>query len=170
MPVLRRVISDGVTVDIWFTPAKPVRNAVTRSLRGRFVGARFAKLVPSVWLTAPRNSASSNAGNVGFVTYVPNWPSKRGSLALKRSLSGRPITSSLTSGMPRRETCTHGPPSTSGRANVGSGFSRRAWRSEALVQPPMTPLPLPVRQLLCSSSAIVVTLASSTLVVGARSA
>ena len=26
--------------------------------------------VPSVWLTAPRNSTSSNAGNVGFVTYV----------------------------------------------------------------------------------------------------
>ena len=51
MPVLSRVISEGVTFDIWFTPGKPVRNAVTRSLRGRLLGARFVKLVPSVWFT-----------------------------------------------------------------------------------------------------------------------
>ncbi len=36
--VLRRIISEGVTVACWFTPAKPVRNAVTRSRRGRFAG------------------------------------------------------------------------------------------------------------------------------------
>ena len=34
-----------------------------------------------------------------------NWPSALGTLLLKWSLSGRPITTSLTRGMPRRDTC-----------------------------------------------------------------
>ena len=68
--MLSRAISDGVTFASWFTPAKPVRNAVTRSLRGKLLGAMFAMFVPSVWFTASRNSTSSSAGNVGLVTYV----------------------------------------------------------------------------------------------------
>jgi len=39
--------------------------------RGTF-GAMFVKFVFSVALTASRNSTSSSAGSVGFVTYVPN--------------------------------------------------------------------------------------------------
>jgi len=35
---------------------------------------------------------------------VRNWPSSFGWLALNLSLSLRPMTTSLTSGMPRRET------------------------------------------------------------------
>ena len=68
IPVFRRVISEAVTFDIWFTPAKPVRNAVTRSLRGKLLGAMLAKFVPSVWLTGARNSTSISAGSVGLVT------------------------------------------------------------------------------------------------------
>jgi len=160
--VLRRVISDGVTVFCWLTPSKPVRNAATRSLRGKLDGAMFAIGVVGfrMSLTALLNSTSSSAGNVGLVTYFANWPSSFGSLALKRSLSGRPITSSLTSGADRRETCVNAPPLTSGFANVALGLRMRAWRRLADVQPPITPLPLPVRQAAGSSSASVVMLAS----------
>ena len=66
--VLSRCISEAVTFDCWFKPWKPVRNAVTRSVRGRFDGARFGMFVPSVAFTASRNSTSSSAGSVGLVT------------------------------------------------------------------------------------------------------
>ena len=62
-----RSISEGVTVDSWFTPSRPVRNAVTRSCRGRFEGAMFPS-APS----GSRNSTSISAGNVGWVTYSAN--------------------------------------------------------------------------------------------------
>ena len=121
MPVLSRVISDAVTFDIWFTPGNPVRNAVTRSLRGRLLGARFAMFGAQrlVHRSAEQHVEQRRQRRV---RHVGARTGRRffGSLALKRSLSGRPITSSLTSGMPRRDTCTHGPPSTSGRANVGT--------------------------------------------------
>ncbi len=41
---------------------------MTRSLRGRFDGAMLVKVVLSVAFTAARNSTSSSAGSVGFVT------------------------------------------------------------------------------------------------------
>ncbi len=94
---------------------------------------------------------------------MANWPSSFGSLALKRSLSGMPITSSLTSGADRRDTCVKAPPFTSGFANDAVGLRMRAWRRLAEVQPPITPLPLPVRHAAGSSSANVVMLASETM-------
>ena len=142
IPVLRRIISDGVTFFCWLTPVKPVRNAVTRSCRGRFAGARFGMLVPSVAFTASRNSTSSSAGSVG-IRHVgrrtaPSW---RGSLALKRSLSGRPITTSLTSGV-REPRDLHQRPAGFAAAVVRrDALSTRVSRKLAVVQPPITPLP-----------------------------
>src|SRR5262249_23667736 len=57
--VLSRSISEGFTFAGWFRPGTPVRNAVTRSVRGKFVGA----LTP-----AEPNRISISAGRVGFVT------------------------------------------------------------------------------------------------------
>ncbi len=72
------------------------------------------------------------------------------------------MTTSLTSGMPRRETCTHAPPSRAGLVNVASGLSARAWRTLAVAQvPTMLPSALltePFTQAIGSSSAIDVTL------------
>src|SRR5437773_4376287 len=59
MAVLRRNISEATTFAGWLRPCTPVRNAATRSVRGKFVGA----LTP-----APPNRISSSAGNVGLVT------------------------------------------------------------------------------------------------------
>ena len=44
------------------------RKAATRSLRGKFVGARFVRVVPRVAFTGARNRALSSAGKLGFVT------------------------------------------------------------------------------------------------------
>ena len=58
--VFRRSISEGVTVAGLLTPVMPVRNTVTRSVRGRLVGARPAAF--------PVNTKPSKAGSVGWVT------------------------------------------------------------------------------------------------------
>src|SRR5207249_2268538 len=83
-----------------------------------------------------------------------------GSLELNLSLSVMPITTSFTSGLPRRDTCTHAPPSTDGPfaaptvvGPLGEGFSTRLWRSDAVVQPPMTGSLPAVRQLAGTSTA-----------------
>ena len=72
------------------------------------------------------------------------------------------MTTSLTKGMPRRETCTQAPPGFSlvWWPDGGVGLSKRAWRRLAVVQPPITSSPA-VRQLLWISMASVVTLESS---------
>ena len=57
--VLSRICSDTTTFGGWFRPCTPVRNAATRSVRGKFVGA---------FTPAPPNSTSSSAGSVGLVT------------------------------------------------------------------------------------------------------
>ena len=56
--VFRRSISEATTLRGLFTPVMPVRNVVTRSLRGKFVGAVFGIA----------SAISSSAGNVGLVT------------------------------------------------------------------------------------------------------
>ena len=94
-----------------------------------------------------------------------------GAEALKRSLSGSPMMTSLTSGMPRRDTCAHAPPSTEASvgcataptlltllALCGSPFSTWVWRMLAVVQPPITGLLPWVRQEAATSSASEVTL------------
>ena len=58
MLVFSRSISDAVTVACWFTPLMPVRKVVTRSVRGKLVGAVFGIA----------SAISSRAGRVGFVT------------------------------------------------------------------------------------------------------
>ena len=54
-------ISDGVTDDIWFSVAIPVRNVATRSLRGKLVGA-IDPLPPITPRTGARNPLSRYAG------------------------------------------------------------------------------------------------------------
>ena len=77
---------------------------------------------------------------------------------LNLSLSFRPMTTSLTSGMPSRDTCAQAPPL---RVVVpwpllGGLAIRRPWRALAVVQPPMIgPLPPAVRQAMGTSSASV---------------
>src|SRR5262245_21597523 len=48
-----------------------------------------------------------------------------------------PMTISLTSTMPSRDTWTHGPPSRDGDAKLAAGLITRAWRTLAVVQPAM---------------------------------
>ena len=84
----------------WLTPLMPVRNVVTRSLRGKLVGACPA--TPARSPAAPAASGSSRSRRTA--------PSSFGFEALNRSLSFRPMTTSLTSGMPSRDTCTQAPP------------------------------------------------------------
>ena len=65
--------------------------------------------------------------------------------------------------MPRRETCAHGPPSLLAELLLlpGLGLIKRAWRTLAVVQPPIT-FSLPaVKQLLGISMANVVTFLSA---------
>ena len=66
--MFKRSISDGVTVVCWLTPEKPVKNAVIRSLRGKFVGASVAKFVPRVVLTASLNKIFNSSGSEGCDT------------------------------------------------------------------------------------------------------
>src|SRR6185369_17838202 len=84
---------------------------------------------------------------------------------LNLSLSGRPITTSLTSGMPRRDTCVHAPPASScvWWPLFGALLSSRPWRRLTVVHPPITGslAPLATRQLVGTSIASVVTLASA---------
>ncbi len=164
MPVLSRVISDGVTarhlVHARETREERGHEVVARQIRRREVRDVRARASGS---PAPRNSASSNAGSVGFVTYVPNWPSKLRLAGAEAILVGQADHELVDER--HAETRDLDPRAavhfrTSRRS--AAGFSRRAWRRLALVQPPMTPLPVPVRQLLCTSSASVVTFASST--------
>src|SRR5579862_2283946 len=141
--VFSRNISEGTTFFGWFTPCTPVRNAATRSVRGNTVGA---------CTPASLYSSSSSAGSVGLVTYVANCASSFGSLMLNLSLSGSPITTSLTSGAPSRETWTYGavelePILFGGRLVVD--------------QMPITGSVAVVMQLIGSSIAIVVTFLSS---------
>ena len=58
MAVFRRSISEATTFLGWFTPLMPVRKVVTRSVRGKLVGAVLGR--PS--------AISSSAGSVGCVT------------------------------------------------------------------------------------------------------
>ena len=58
MPVFSRSISEATTFFGWFTPLMPVRKVVTRSVRGRLVGAVFGRF----------SAISSSAGSVGWVT------------------------------------------------------------------------------------------------------
>ena len=58
MAVFSRSISEPTTPAGWLTPGMPVRNVVTKSVRGKLVGA-----------APPRPSTrSSSTGRVGLVT------------------------------------------------------------------------------------------------------
>src|SRR5437016_5750790 len=68
-----------------------------------------------------------------------NCESVLGCTAFHRSLSPKAMTASLTSGLPSRETCTHGPVSVSFPV---PGSIMRALRRLAVDQTPMTDLGL----------------------------
>ncbi len=94
---MSRSISPGDTFAGWFRPGTPVANTVTRSLLG-FGGTLMPK-------SACRRPASSE-----LTTNEPKFATSfDGSLALKRSFLPSGITTSFTSGMPRRDTCVSGP-------------------------------------------------------------
>ena len=97
----------------------------------------------------------------GWSRRSANWPSSFGLELLNLSLSCRPITTSLTSGMPRRETCVQAPPAIAGSAwpLFGALLEQRA-----LAQAGRGPAadhrsspPAASRQLVGTSSASVVT-------------
>ena len=93
-----------------FTPLMPVRNVVTRSVRGKLVGAVSGQRERDLQQRRQRR-----------VRHVGRRTGRRpcGREPLNLSLSGRPMTTSLTSGMPRRETCVHAPPTNRGRLLAG---------------------------------------------------
>ncbi len=66
---------------------------------------------------------------------MPNWASSAGSEALKRSFLASGMTTSLTSGMPRRETWTH-LPRLSGSLPLGD--RTLVWRRQEAAYTPMT--------------------------------
>ncbi len=97
MPMLSRIISDGFTFLGWLSPGMPVRKMVAMSLRG------------AAGTLTPGYSTGISRATSGSRTNLPNWASSAGSEALKRSFLPSGMTTSLTSGMPRRETWTHWP-------------------------------------------------------------
>ena len=107
--------------------------------RGRCAGSCSA-LARRARRTTPRaaRAAPDSSRRSGTADRAP------GRLALKRSLSRRPMTTSLTSGLPSRDTCVSAPPSTDAfvrprsASNVGAGFSTLTCGKLAVVQPPMT--------------------------------
>ena len=141
--VFKRCISP--TEPLALTPSRPVKNAATKSGRSSTVGA----VTP--------NKTFRIRGNVGFVTYDRNCVSSFGSLALNLSLSGSPITTSLTNGIPKRDTCVQAPPLTAGCLKLGVGSNTRTCGKLAVVHPPIIPFSFPpVKQEIGTSSAIVV--------------
>src|SRR5690349_11012806 len=128
------------------TPGTPVRNAATRSARGNRLGATTP---------AEPNRISRSSGSAGLVTYAANCASLRGSAALNASLAGRPMTTSLTSGIESREIWVSAPASNVGCSYDGSGPTMRSCLTLAVVQPAITS-PRPLTQASGSSSAIVV--------------
>src|SRR6188508_1075544 len=63
--VFNRSNSDGVTLASWLTPAKPVRKAVTKSVRGKLVGAKVGKFAFKVVFTASLNRMFRSSGKDG---------------------------------------------------------------------------------------------------------
>jgi hypothetical protein len=95
-----------------------------------------------------------------------------GSLALKRFLSLSPITTSLTSGMPRRDTCTSSPLAALApvRPAAGEAITLRFIGTLAVVHAPMmSPLPS-VRHAIGISRTIAVTFLSPSESTDANSA
>src|SRR3984893_11026521 len=79
-----------------------------------------------------------SAGTVGLVTYCKNCLSSLGWLEFHLSLSFNPITSSLTNGMPNRDTSTKSElPLSLGLPFLECTFNMRFFGTLALVQPPI---------------------------------
>ncbi len=105
--------------------------------------------------------ASTSLGTSGSTTYLANWASRDGVDAFHLSLSLRGMTTSLTSGFPRRETCTSSPDDFIPPGPLSPLRTWTCWRSVSL-QMPITGLrfasPFSARALIGSSSAMLCTL------------
>ena len=84
------------------TPAGiPVIRIALRSARGFLYAARFGN--------APGYSAGSSPPSSGLLTYFVYCASLLGGREFHWSFSAIGVMTSLNSGLPRRETCFHGP-------------------------------------------------------------
>ena len=98
MDVLRRIISPPFTFFGMFTPSMPVTKIDTRSFRG--AGGTFT----------PGIERGDEPGRFGVLRRTGrNCASPVGFDALNLSFFPSGMTTSFTSGMPRRDTCTHAP-------------------------------------------------------------
>ena len=142
MAVLRRRISEGRTFACLLSPSMPVRKVATRSWRSPL---GMLGSTPWSWLARIGSVTSGMAPSVdpvsGALSVGKTSASWRGSSVLNTSFALRGTTTSLTSGLPRRETCTQRPVLI-GLEPLFSSNTRTFWRSE-VVQMPMTSSPSP---------------------------
>mmetsp|Transcript_20196 Transcript_20196/g.77333 ORF Transcript_20196/g.77333 Transcript_20196/m.77333 type:complete len:213 (+) Transcript_20196:349-987(+) len=143
METFSRIISASTTPAGELMVPMPVKKIAYRSSRGKLVGARVEKFSPRMALTPSRKRMLRSSAMAGYWMYSArsysssNW----GSELEKRFLSLRPTRSSLTRGLPRRDTCL-----------PGTWSSPSWWSSRVADQAPRTSLLPLVRHSVGTSS------------------
>ena len=123
MPMLRRIISDGLTFLSWFSPGMPVRKMLAMSLRG------------AAGLLDPGYSTGISRATSGSRTNLPNWASSAGWEALKRSLLGQRDDDLVHQ---RHAEARDLDPVAEAQRVVAAGRQHLVWRRQEAAYTPMT--------------------------------